>query len=333
MTMISDAACQTNHSPRAQHIHTIGKDRTKEYGWMVAILVLAAGLCASMAAQAAIPATERQALLDLYTSTNGDAWTDKSGWNGASGTECTWYGITCDDAAEHVTEVSLSYNNLDGSLPSLASLANLSDFGAGFNQLTGPIPSLAGLASLSFFEVGANQLTGPIPPLASLANLSYIYVNSNQLTGPIPSLAGLTNLQEFFAFGNQLTGPIPSLTGLANLQYFDVASNQLTGTIPSLASLTNLYYFDVGFNELTGPIPSLANLTNLDSIVIKDNQLSGPMPSVPSPSMLRAGGSQLCSNYLDPVPNADWDVATGESPWYQNCTPLPEEIFADGFDP
>ncbi len=150
-------------------------------------------------------------------------------------------------------------------------------------------------------------MTGPIPSLAGLANLSTFAVSYNQLTGPIPSLAGLANLSNFYVFGNQLTGPIPSLAGLTNLQDFFAYDNQLTGPIPSLAGLTNLSDFQV--------------------------DLRGAMPSVPNPVALVAGTSRLCTNHLDPVPNADWDAATGETPWYQNCTLLPEEIFADGFDP
>ena len=285
MFMISDAARQANHSPRGQHIHITGKGRSRRDGWRAAILILAAGLGASMTAQAAIPAGERQVLLNLYTGTNGAAWANHSGWNGAPGTECTWYGITCDIAGQHVTQVSLYDNNLDGPLPSLVALAKLAYFGAESNQLTGPILTFSGLADLQVFDVGHNQLTGPIP-----------------------SLAGLTNLHGFFVYDNHLTGPIPSLAGLANLSNFEVAGN-----------------------HLTGPVPSLADLTNLKSIRINDNQLRGPMPPAPSPSMLQAGASQLCSNYLDPVPNADWDAATGETPWYQGCRPV-DTIFADGFD-
>ncbi len=332
MSMIFDAARQTNNSPRGQHIHATGKDRTRRQGAMATILILATGLCASMTAQAAIPVAERQALLNLYTGTNGGAWTHNSGWNGTPGTECAWYGITCDTAGEHVTQVNLPSNNLDGSLPSLTSLMNLEFFAAGNNQLTGSLPSLAGLVNLSYFSVGANQLSGPIPSLAGLANLSYFNVYVNQLTGSIPSLAGL-NLSTFNVGVNQLTGPIPSLAGLTNLHFFYIHFNQLTGSIPSLADLATLSIFYVGHNQLTGHVPSLENLTNLREIFINDNHLSGPMPSVPNPSMLEAGGSTLCVNHLDPVPDADWDAATGEIPWYQNCTPLLDEIFADGFDP
>jgi hypothetical protein len=47
-------------------------------------LVLLAG-----EARAAIPASERAALVALYDSTSGAGWKSRSNWLGAPGTECT----------------------------------------------------------------------------------------------------------------------------------------------------------------------------------------------------------------------------------------------------
>jgi len=33
-------------------------------------------------------------------------------WFDRRGTECSWYGITCDDNEMHVTEIELDWNNL-----------------------------------------------------------------------------------------------------------------------------------------------------------------------------------------------------------------------------
>jgi len=49
-----------------------------------------------LSARGAIPAAERIALMDLYNSTNGPNWANKTNWLGAAGTECAWYGVTCD---------------------------------------------------------------------------------------------------------------------------------------------------------------------------------------------------------------------------------------------
>ena len=145
-------------------------------------------------AQATIPASERAVLTNLYASTNGASWSNNTNWNGAVGTECTWYGVACDAAQSHVTYISLESNNLVGTLPSISGLTALRAFDVGGNQLTGSIPSLSGLTALQGFWGYYNQLTGSIPSLSGLTALRSFQVHTNQLTGSIPSLSGLTAL-------------------------------------------------------------------------------------------------------------------------------------------
>ncbi len=138
------------------------------------LLGLAFSLLAPLSAQAAIPAAERQVLLDLYEKTHGAKWKKNTNWLGAEGTECTWHGITCDESNKHVTQVSLNFNCLSGNLP-----------------------PLSGLSQLKSFDVSRNKLTGTIPSLAELKNLEIFYVYRNQLSGEIPSLSGLPELMFF----------------------------------------------------------------------------------------------------------------------------------------
>ena len=287
-------------------------------------LLLIAGFCSL--AHAAIPLTERNVLLNFYTSTNGASWTNHTGWNGASGTECSWFGITCDGSSSHVTNISLGINNLSGSLPALDGLTSLSVLYVNSNQLTGSIPPLTGLTGLTEVEAYGNHFTGSIPLLTGLTNLIIFDVDTNQLTGSIPPLTGLTNLLGFVAYSNQLTGSLPSLAGLTNLNTFIVRSNQLTGSIPALTIGMN--NFDVGSNQLTGSLPSLAGLGTLNYFRVGGNHLSGSLPT--APGTLTAGGSSLCANdfpessYVD---NSAWDTATGVALWYTPCN----KIFANGF--
>ena len=172
------------------------KRAPRRFPWMSSVFGAALVLIVS-SIQAAIPASERAALLAFYASTNGNSWYTNQGWNGPPGTECTWYGITCDASGNFVTGIYLR-NSLTGSLPSnLNNLTHLSDFDVQSNQLTGPIPSLTGLTSLFNFYVAHNKLAGPIPALDGLTTLVRFHVEANQLSGPIPALAGLTNLAEF----------------------------------------------------------------------------------------------------------------------------------------
>ena len=53
---------------------------------------------AASVAEAAIPAAERQVLIAIYNGTNGGTWTNSTNWNSGGGTECTWFGVTCDGA-------------------------------------------------------------------------------------------------------------------------------------------------------------------------------------------------------------------------------------------
>src|SRR4051794_3281458 len=101
---------------------------------------LAAGAIAMFAVRvgAAIPSTERDALVALYQSTNGQGWTDHTNWLGAIGTECDWYGVDCDEQLAHVTELSLYSNNLAGTLPpDLRKLTALQELQVWQNDLHG----------------------------------------------------------------------------------------------------------------------------------------------------------------------------------------------------
>ena len=245
---------------------------------------------------AAIPTSERQALIDLYNGTAGSGWSWRTNWRNAGdtdfnavGTECTWYGITCDASNSHVTKVLLYGNNLVGSIPTAGSL----------NRLT----------ALFSLNLGANQLTGAIPML-NIPSLVALEVDDNQLFGAIPSFTGLPALQIFMAGANQLTGSIPALSGLSDLTYFDVNSNALTGAIPDLAGLGKLAAFRVQQNRLRGAVPA-------------------------APASLRSDDSWLCPNNLKAAsipPSANdiaWNVATSGSAttvWSDACTPTTPPI-------
>jgi len=41
-----------------------------------------------------IPVAECETLIALYNNTDGEHWSDNTGWN-VTNTPCSWYGITC----------------------------------------------------------------------------------------------------------------------------------------------------------------------------------------------------------------------------------------------
>ena len=244
---------------------------------------------------ATIPAVERQALIDLYDSTNGDSWTDNSGWKtppldadgfAIPGTEGGWHGVTVDGGSMTVTKIDLYNNNLVGTIPSsLGGLINLGYLGLNDNQLTGSIPpELGSLSNLNLLWLQRNQLSGSIPAeLGNLHNLSFFRLQINQLTGSIPAeLGDLSNLQELWLHNNRLSGSIPAtLGGLSSLTSLYLYSNQLSGSIPAeLGGLINLIELALYKNQLTGSIPpELGSLSNLQGLYLDRNQLTGGIPS------------------------------------------------------
>ncbi|MEN8219934.1 MAG: Calx-beta domain-containing protein, partial [Pseudomonadota bacterium] len=256
--------------------------------WIVLVLisqsVTVAQAATDCAAVTEIPSTECEALVALYNSTDGANWADNSGWL-ETNTPCGWKGVTC--SSGHVSQLSLSSNQLTGSIPSqLGNLTKLESLRLNANQLTGSILTEFGnMSGLWYLRLDDNQLTGSIPSqLGNLSNLMYLELYNNELTGSIPSqLGNLINLRELHLYDNELTGSIPSQLGnLSDLWQLDLSDNQLTGSIPTeLGNLNKLWSFDLSDNELTGSIPTeFGNLSGLRSILdLSNNQLTGTIPS------------------------------------------------------
>jgi len=323
---------------------------------------------------ATLPATaptlataERTWLTTLYTATNGGQWIARDNWNGAVGTECTWFGVKCVNG--HVIQLDLFGNGLDGTLPGLAPLTALRGVDLRFNALQGPLPDLSAQTSLTRFQVSGNLLSGTIPSISSLVNLVDFEIDQNAFTGSLPALSGLVHLQTFQALFNQLTGPIPSLQGLSQLGVLNLSNNQLTGSIPDLdgapvwaidlshnqltgtipvaasaqlyylshnqfggnlpafASMPNLNVFDASYNQLSGTLPDLSANAALQVLNIGFNHIGGSLPN-PPPNIVPSGAT-ICPNLFFPyVDDPAWDAATGSTPWYLPC----DRVFAYGFE-
>ena len=290
-----------------------------------------------LTAHAAIPATERQVLINLFTSFDASADLDSLGWNGPPGTECTWYGVTCDETGSHVTAINLSNglggpaftgtlpqslsalpallyfqvygNRLTGQLPDLTGLTSLTFFVVGSNQFSGPLPSLRGLRSLTYLDAANNALTGSIPSLSDLTSLDTLKLNNNQLTGSIPSLDALTSLTDLRLDNNQLTGSIPGLDALGSLTSLEVRNNSLSGAIPPLHGLSSLIVFSAANNTLTGPIPDFTDVATLESFDVHGNRLTGPIPPLNELRTLDVSGNRLTGS----IPSLDELVSLSAS--------------------
>jgi len=113
-------------------------------------------------------AYERESLIDLYNSTNGNNWSNNTFWLGEPGTECTWFGVNCDES-NCVKAIHLFSNNLNGTIPnSIKNLKHLQSLLLHGNNLNGSIPieilQIETLESITFYD---NNLSNTIISLVN----------------------------------------------------------------------------------------------------------------------------------------------------------------------
>ena len=277
-----------------------------------------------------IPIEEREALIALYTSTNGDAWRMKSGWKGMGenpddfsnwGTECDWECVDCSADRLHVTSLHMEVNNMVGPLPSqISQLTMLQDLRMWGNFLTTLPAELGQLQWLQDLDLSENRIVSQIPAalggMASLRRLNLSHSGAPDfptggLYGPIPSeLGNLANLEDLDLRGNQLSGTLPAgLGNLGSLKWLDLSRNQLTGPLPASGiGWTQLREIHLQSNQLDGAIPAwLGELPSLTRLNLGQNRFSGGIPptigDLSHLEMLHLRGNELNGKIPDSLCN------------------------------
>ncbi|XP_068716350.1 putative leucine-rich repeat-containing protein DDB_G0281931 [Montipora foliosa] len=253
------------------------------------------------------PEQEREVLLDIYNSTNGQEWYERRGWLSSTNdtSHCSWYGITCHGNTAHIKTIVLAYNNLNGFLPSnIWKIRNL------FSLCTPGNPSLRGTISDFLFANMSNLLTvsfnaasisGNIPEgivkMKNLQNFLGCIMNGDGFTGHLPrNIGNMTELRLLCLGGNNLTGQIPkSISRLKKLRYLDlgITPGQMHGNLSdifAIPSITELYISGV---KLTARLPSVLP-ENLSELILPGNSISGNISNWKKfPSALNLANNQL----------------------------------------
>ena len=270
---------------------------------------------------------EKNALIALYNSLDGDHWNENTNWCSDKPVE-EWYGVTVNNQGR-VQELSLPDNHLVGVIPeeigdlSALRVLNLRCIYTN-NELSGEIPSRIGeLAELRTLDLQGHRFSGTIPKsIFNLNNLELInleggvmeivsddnkihLVKLSELGGTLPEEIGnLKWLRELDLQENHLTGKIPeSIVNLMNLYRFWIAGNEFSGNLPPIDHLPKLKYIQMGENCFIGNIPSSYSkvMDNLPyQFSIGANHLSGRIPDeIFNHPLFSEYADQLLSNQVD----------------------------------
>ncbi|KAK9996567.1 hypothetical protein SO802_021253 [Lithocarpus litseifolius] len=213
----------------------------------------------------------------------------------------------------NLLELDLTFNYINGSIPSSFSQLPLVILSLSGNRLSGEIPKGIGeIGSLEELVLEANQLDGHLPEnLGNLSNLKRLVLNANNFTGPIPETFGkLTNLTEFRIDGTAISGKIPGFIGnWSKLDRLDMQGTFMEGPIPVtislLSNLTELRISDL--KGLSIEFPNLKDLKKLEYLVLRNCLIAGSIPGYIG-ELESLKKLDLSFNKLSgPIPDAFWN--------------------------
>jgi len=249
-----------------------------------------------------IPDSERQALIDIYNSTNGINWKISDNWMGEHGTECSWYGIECTD--NHITEIIIGgvlQENVEGIIPEsignfqFLSILKLSS--GKFSMIPENFKNLQNLTELNLFD---NKLNNLPEWFGNLKKLSILDLSSNQLDSLPESFNNLQDLSECNLSNNSFK-TIPDCIGnLQNLVVLNLNNNELKNIPEVLNNLINISQLSLAFNQIIYLPDYITTLTKLKSLEIRNNLLK-KLPEGFG-NLINLDQLYLSSNQLDILP-------------------------------
>ncbi|XAR67737.1 Non-specific serine/threonine protein kinase [Bertholletia excelsa] len=198
-------------------------------------------------------------------------------------------------------EIPASYGNL-GKLVKL-SLRNCS--------LQGAVPSLSMIPNLTFIDLSHNQLVGSIPPYQLSRRMTTIDMSNNKLNGSIPeTFSDFPSLQKLSLKNNFLTGSVPvsiwhnmSFSAKARL-LLDLQNNSFTGISGVLNPPAN-----VKLRLQGNPICRNASIQNIGQFCKSE-----------------AGGDNIPENSTNPTPGCYIQSCPLDN-YYDYVPASPEECF------
>jgi len=185
--------------------------------------------------------------------------------------------------AELLEEINIKGTNRYGPLPDwLNELFQLRQLIVGQDNLEGEIPDLTFLDNLSRITIRPANMSGPLPDwLGLLPNLEKLQLYGNDFTGQIPqTLANAPSMRRFRLSDLKLDGPMPDLRNL-ELRRLELSNlgfdlGPFPDWITMIPGIDQLFLHDSG---LEGPIPGALEFLPLIYLDLRHNPgLTGALP-------------------------------------------------------
>ncbi|XP_050223904.1 probable inactive receptor kinase At5g10020 isoform X2 [Mercurialis annua] len=213
------------------------------------------------------------------------SWDSKS--LASNGCPQDWYGVVCVDG--HVASITLNDAALVGNFgfPLLSALQMLRNLSISNNQLTGTLSNLPPIHSLEYLDISSNLFQGIIPSgFPHLLRLKYLDLGGNSFSGDIMNLVSqLGGVLHLDLSSNHFTGSLDLGLGddtfISSIQYFNISHNSLVGQLfahDGIPYFDSLEVFDASNNQLTGDIPPFQFVVSLRILRLGTNRLSGSLP-------------------------------------------------------
>ena len=268
--------------------------RTRRVSTFISCFAMALFASNSVLAQAPYGgdiADDRDALIDFYHATNGDDWDNNEGWLGDPGTECDWYGVSCQEQDGSVLGYGLVLvgNGLSGEIPdSFGDADGLTEFAAGYNEISG---------------------TWRMKP-DSYQGLRFVFLSDTHLTGVQIESNAAPRLNSMNFQRSKLSQFPTGLQNLSLLRYLKLSFNDITGELPTEISQLQLKKLLAEGNRLGGSIlPALQAMTEESDgadeqnilLDLRDNRFSGAIgEDAIAQSRVFDGWVNLCWNGMTP---------------------------------
>lgn len=154
---------------------------------------------------------ERDALIAIYNSLDGDNWTNNENWCSDKPIS-EWWGVHANTEG-CVVAIYLNHNNLSGSIPNdIVNLQKIEKIYLQGNNIYDQIPvSIYSMESLTELALDYNYINGQLSEdIGKLRNLTWLSLGQNYISGKIPCNIGLLkNLSFLDLRGNLFSGSLP----------------------------------------------------------------------------------------------------------------------------